>query len=463
MPLERIFTLEDQRAFAQLSGDANPLHLDPVAARRTPFGATVVHGVHAALWILDAVCEARARPLALFSLRVVWRQPIRVGEPVRLTLAGGEGSIRASGEVDGRRVLALIATLASASAPARPTAELPAAAAALACRDLSFAEAAACEGALPLALDPEALAALLPAAARWLDPVQTAELLAATAVVGMVCPGLRSTFVELNLHAAAEAGPLALRYRVARAEPRYAAIQLAVDGPTLAGVAKTLYRPPPQVQADLPALAPLVVPGEFAGQRALVVGGSRGLGEVTVKLLAAGGADVVLTYHQGEADARRVAAEIGSRAIAFDCTAPPADLGFLPTHLYYFATPPITVGDLHAFSGAAFTRYCRYYVDGFAHSARAAHAAAGGPLEVFYPSTVYLDEPRPGMAEYCAAKAAGETLARHLEAMLPRTRCHCPRLPRLRTDQTLGFLGERAPEPQQVILSALRRMLRPDV
>ncbi len=147
------------------------------------------------------------------------------------------------------------------------------------------------------------------------------------------------------------------------------------------------------MQADLAALAPLVAPGEFAGQRALVVGGSRGLGEATVKLLAAGGADVVLTYRQGEADARRVAAEIGGRAIAFDCTAPPADLGFLPTHLYYFATPPITVGDLHAFSGAAFTRYCRYYVDGFAHSVRAAHAATGGPLEVFYPSTVYLDEP----------------------------------------------------------------------
>ena len=49
------------------------------------------------------------------------------------------------------------------------------------------------------------------------------------------------------------------------------------------GVAKTLYRPPPQVQADVAALAPLVAPGEFAGQRALVVGGSRGLGEVTVK------------------------------------------------------------------------------------------------------------------------------------------------------------------------------------
>ncbi len=172
-------------------------------------------------------CAKRARPLGLFSLRVVWRQPIRVGEPVRLILAGGVGAIRAGGEVDGRRVLTLVATPAPASAPARPAAELPAAAAALECRDLSFAEAAGGEGALPLALDRAALAALLPAAARWLDPVQIAELLAATAVVGMVCPGLRSTFVELNLHAAAEAGPLALRYRVTRAEPRYAAIQLA--------------------------------------------------------------------------------------------------------------------------------------------------------------------------------------------------------------------------------------------
>jgi len=45
----------------------------------------------------------------------------------------------------------------------------------------------------------------------------------------------------------------------------------------------------------------------------------------------------MLTYHQGEADACRVAAEIGDRAIAFGCTAPTADLGFLPTHLYHFA------------------------------------------------------------------------------------------------------------------------------
>ena len=50
---QRIFTSDDQLAFAKLSGDYNPLHLDPVLARRLIFGHQVVHGVHALLWSLD--------------------------------------------------------------------------------------------------------------------------------------------------------------------------------------------------------------------------------------------------------------------------------------------------------------------------------------------------------------------------------------------------------------------------
>ena len=65
----RRFTLEDQFAFAALSGDSNPLHLDPVAARRTMIGAVVVHGVHLLLWGLDRL--AAQRPLHGFRrLRV---------------------------------------------------------------------------------------------------------------------------------------------------------------------------------------------------------------------------------------------------------------------------------------------------------------------------------------------------------------------------------------------------------
>ena len=63
MLAERTFTKADQARFAAVSGDRNPVHLDPVLARRTPAGAPVVHGVHLLLWGLDALARAeRALP-----------------------------------------------------------------------------------------------------------------------------------------------------------------------------------------------------------------------------------------------------------------------------------------------------------------------------------------------------------------------------------------------------------------
>jgi acyl dehydratase len=40
----RQVTQEDVNAYADVSGDRNPIHLDPEAGARSPFGRTVVHG-----------------------------------------------------------------------------------------------------------------------------------------------------------------------------------------------------------------------------------------------------------------------------------------------------------------------------------------------------------------------------------------------------------------------------------
>src|SRR5512132_4287541 len=57
------FSSRDVQQFADWSGDRNPLHVDEVAARRTVFGQTVVHGMLSAVHALSSAPLADARPL----------------------------------------------------------------------------------------------------------------------------------------------------------------------------------------------------------------------------------------------------------------------------------------------------------------------------------------------------------------------------------------------------------------
>ena len=83
----RRFSLADQQRFAALSRDFNPLHVDPVAARRTMFGEPVVHGMHAVVWMLERYLglprRRGAAPASIGSLAVTFSKPIFLEE--RLT------------------------------------------------------------------------------------------------------------------------------------------------------------------------------------------------------------------------------------------------------------------------------------------------------------------------------------------------------------------------------------------
>ncbi len=63
------YDLEDQRRFASLSGDFNPLHLDPLYSRRLLFGGPVVHGVHLVLYALDKLLEDQPLPRVVKHLK----------------------------------------------------------------------------------------------------------------------------------------------------------------------------------------------------------------------------------------------------------------------------------------------------------------------------------------------------------------------------------------------------------
>ena len=286
----------------------------------------------------------------------------------------------------------------------------------------------------------------------------------------MKCPGLHALYAELEVHfTPAESGDASqpLRFSVQECDERYRSVVMDVAAPGMKGTIKAFLRPGPQAQAAWEQIRDLVTPGEFSGQRALIVGGSRGLGEVTAKLLAAGGADVRITYCQGKSDADAVVREIadhGGSAASLPCDVRNADpcwaegfgLGWLPSHLYYYATPHIDSGCPNSFSRPLFDKYCDYYLQGFYEVVRAVRAVAPDMGRVYCPSTVFIDELPRSMLEYALAKAAAETLCEFLEQRHRGLKIYRPRLPRMATDQTAGLLPGNVQDPARAMRDSLR-------
>jgi hypothetical protein len=143
----------------------------------------------------------------------------------------------------------------------------------------------------------------------------------------------------------------------------------------------------------------------------------------------------------------------------------PALLGdWSPTLLCYFATPFIPA-PRGRFSYEHFCEFSDYYVAGFLRTFRAVRALGGDLRSVLYPSSSALDELPLEMGEYAAAKSAGEVLCRFLAKAHSGIRIHCPRFPRLATDQTANLLPGDDADPAAIVLAALREMRaapRPD-
>ena len=475
-PRELCFTDEDQQRFAAHSRDVNPMHVSALAARRTLSGRQVVHGIHLLMQALERY-EPRV-PVRGLIADCSFAQPVSVGDPVtfaQMDAAEGRSVLRAS--VRGLVCMEVEIDPAAAGSGVQGSAAPP---------DLGAVEPGAVRSVddltAPLDDAPQAqagsafemqpgsgdgLARVFPRAAALVGAPALTALAQTSFFVGMVCPGLHSVYSSLRfaLEPAHRGG---MRFRVRRWDPRFRLFTVDFAGP-VAGELRAFQRPKPQPQPAAAEAAAVVAAREFEPMRALVIGGSRGLGETTAKLICGGGGQAWITYASGREDALRVAADVNGNgrgrceALALDLSKPFTGLvGVDPGALncvYYFATPHIYTKRQSVFSREAFDEFARFYLERFHELCLWLESAERErPALVYLPSTVFIDARPKGMTEYAMVKAAAEQLALDLNRNLSSVRIVQTRLPRLATDQTASILGQTTASNLEVMAGVVRQM-----
>jgi 3-hydroxybutyryl-CoA dehydratase len=79
----RVVSLADIDAFAQVTGDRNPVHLDEAAAARTRFGGRIAHGMLSAGFISAALGNQLPGPGVVYmSQSLRFKLPVRPGDAI---------------------------------------------------------------------------------------------------------------------------------------------------------------------------------------------------------------------------------------------------------------------------------------------------------------------------------------------------------------------------------------------
>ena len=81
--LTRLFSEDDINAFARLTGDMNPIHMDETYAKTTRFGGRIVHGMLVASMFSSVLGNQLPGPGSIYSRQELqFRAPVRPGDRI---------------------------------------------------------------------------------------------------------------------------------------------------------------------------------------------------------------------------------------------------------------------------------------------------------------------------------------------------------------------------------------------
>jgi len=449
----KTFTIEDQKLFAQYTGDLNPIHIDPIFARKTLAGECIVYGIFGVMWAFNQLIKIEGLYPQSFDAQFLKTIPLNkpitcLWDKLKSKIIIVQDRILLTsilikiGDVSKDDHLNIMCKAPDAE-PKNPL-----------FKDISINEN------MPLYFrgDLSCGKKLFPELNTAYGDGITSELACTSEIIGMQIPGLNSLF--LRIRGSITSNWAAPKCCVTQVDSRASLIKISFEGSHLKCELSAIFRPPPHKPKHIKDLSIYVKSDEFKGINALIIGGSRGIGRLTAKLLASGGAKIVLTYATGENDAFELQEELKNHGFA--CNVKKFIIGqdiTLPIEsfdqIYYFPTPKIAKesGDNN---NDLFKKYQHYYVSCFENILDLCQKNKLSPA-IFYPSTDFIDSNPGDFKNYINAKKNGEQICKNYKEKY-HMKIIYPRLPRLETDQTTSIFPEKFQDSTEVMLPYLRIM-----
>jgi len=468
---QKKFSQENAISFAKATGDFNPIHVDINTASQTVFGTCIVHGMNLVLWSLDKWFSKFQKEILIKQIEVSFKRAVLIGEKVELiikepgiqdwqeiTILVKEHivvSIRIEFSNEPKKVPQNQDFLTDIIIPKHPL-------------DPQDIEIDYMQENLRMRVLSEEFLETFPFLYKYQSKFFIQSLGQLSVLIGMHCPGLRSLFSEFKINFfQSRIASNKLSYKVTKFDRRFSLIKMSVTSGMFKGQVSSFLRAKKVQQLKISELMlklPLLIEKKpFSGQKALIIGGSRGLGQLTSKILALGGAKPFITYLKDVNGAQATAEELKNAGLEAEIFQYDVCYGLKaakelaskiqPQNLYYFATPAIFLGQKSVFSKELFDRFSSIYIIGLAHLLNSMIPL--GLCSVYAPSTVALEENMTNMTEYCAAKAAMEQLLKSINFSYKNLRVDYPRLPRLSTDQTTSFLPVHNQDPLPYIYRSI--------
>ena len=455
------FKLTDQLDFAKMSGDFNPIHLDQNYARRSIAGDVAVYGINLVFWGLNQFLKLKKSEIKIKKINIIFSKFINLNQNIELKIFQKkkrfffnffESDILVSYfeiEYERNKKRKNLYSIKKFVKKKSQTSNF---------ESFKINEKFIENSSINEPLLKKKYLYLH----KYLNISQIIDLVTITRFVGMRVPGQDSILSKLTLfYKSSKINNN--EFKITSVDKRFSLINMYYRGKNLSGNIRTLMRPK-KINQDIKNSNLKINKKEFVKQKALVIGGSKGLGEATVKILSLGSAKILFSYFRGKKDAHQHRKPFKKNIKIFYLNIEKKvnlntlkDIkNFKPTHLYYFATPRIFSGSGYDFTEKKFKIFNNYYLIGFQKIFNQLDKKI--LKSVFFPSSVAINQVTNKLCEYACSKAAQEILLKYLNEKYKTINFLCPRLPRLKTDQTLSILDHKSELPFRRLVKFIKKI-----